>query len=69
MKKTTHYGTCPLCGGTGIKQAFCSGGTMRCDRCSGSGRVVTAITEETTDNPWLNPSRYPPTTTGGRAMW
>lgn len=54
-------------GGSGIKQVFWTGGTMRCDYCGGTGRVITAITEEIPDNPWLDPSRHSPSMTGGVA--
>jgi DnaJ-class molecular chaperone len=47
MKRTTHYGICPTCGGAGKLWANTTAGEECCHVCGGTGRVVTAITEET----------------------
>ena len=48
--RTTHYGVCPLCGGSGKKRepGWLPSDFVRppCGHCHGTGRVVTHITEE-----------------------
>jgi hypothetical protein len=59
MKRTTHYGVCPKCGGTG--KGFNDRMTapdLSCTHCSGSGRVVTSIVED--DGTWPSLLRQDP---------
>ena len=59
MKKTTNYGDCPRCGGTGqIVEEGYAGIRRQCDRCGGSGRVIVSIVEEDSW-PWWRPKDTP----------
>ena len=59
MRRTTYYGDCTKCGGSGklkIDGWQATALDAPCDRCLGAGRVITHVTDE---SPWPWPWSFP----------